>query len=77
VKTATVAVNQMGEVPVEVMLTDYKNFDGVLVPTKILQKAAGQEFTLTILTMKTNEEIPGDRFEPPAEIKTLMNKPKQ
>jgi hypothetical protein len=76
VKTSTIAVNQMGEVPVEVVLSDYKNFDGVLVPTKVLQKAAGQEFTLTILTVKTNEEIPADRFDPPAEIKALMNKPK-
>jgi len=75
VKTTTVAVNQMGEVPVEVVLSDYKNFDGVLVPTKVIQKAAGQEFTLTIQSMKTNGEIPAERFEPPAEIKALLNKP--
>src|SRR5260370_28455832 len=75
VKTATVAVNPMGEIPVEVILADYKNFDGVLVPTRVTQKAGGQEFTLTIQTMKTNEAIPPDRFEPPAEIKALLNKP--
>jgi zinc protease len=74
VKTSTIAVNQMGEIPVEVMFADYKNFDGVLMPTKNTQKAAGQEFMVTIQSVKVNEEIPADRFEPPAEIKTLLNK---
>lgn len=74
VKTTTIAVNQMGEVPVEVIISDYKNFDGVLVPTKVVQKAAGQEFTMTIQNIKVNEEIPADRFEPPADIKALLSK---
>ena len=34
----------------------------------------GQEFTMTIQSVKVNEEIPADRFEPPAEIKTLLQK---
>ena len=74
VKTSTIAVNQMGEVPVESIISDYKDFDGVLSPTKVTQKAAGQEFTMTIQSVKVNEEIPADRFEPPAEIKTLLQK---
>lgn len=75
VKSTTVAVSQMGEVPVEVRMSDYKDFDGVLMPTRIAQKAAGQEFAMVIQTVKVNEEIPSDRFEPPAEIKALLNKP--
>ena len=33
-KTAATAVSPMGEVPVEVEVSDYKNFDGVLYPTR-------------------------------------------
>jgi hypothetical protein len=74
VKTMMVAVNQMGEVPSEVFASDFKSFSGIMEPTKLTYKAAGQEFTLTILEVKTNQPIPADRFEPPAEIKALLNK---
>jgi hypothetical protein len=74
VKTTLVAVNQMGEIPVESSVSDYKSFDGVLLPTKVTQKAGGQELTITIQSVKTNTEIPAERFEPPAEIKALLQK---
>lgn len=74
VKTTMIAVNQMGDVPMEVLISDYKDFGGVLTPTKVIQRAAGQEFTMTVETVKVNEEIPEDRFELPAEIKALLNK---
>jgi hypothetical protein len=76
VKTTLVAVNQMGEIPVESSVSDYKNFDGVLVPTKLIERAGGQEFTITLQSVKSNVEIPADRFEPPAEIQALLNKAK-
>jgi hypothetical protein len=74
VKSTTTAVTQMGEVPVEVISTDYKAFGGVTVPTKMTQKAAQQEFTITIQDVKTNQSMPADRFDPPAEVKALLNK---
>src|SRR5579871_6794153 len=58
VKHATVAVSPMGEVPVEATVSGYKNFGGVLIPTKQVQKAAGQEFVITIDNIKVNEELP-------------------
>jgi len=73
-KTTMLAVNQMGEIPVESSVSDYKSFEGVLVPTKVTEKAGGQEFTITIQNIQTNVQIPADRFEPPAEIKALLNK---
>ena len=76
VKHSTVAVSPMGEVPVEAVVSGYKDFGGVLVPTKQIQKAAGQEFVITIENIKVNEELPADRFDPPAEIKALI-KPAQ
>ena len=74
VKMTTVAASQMGEIPVEVSMSDYKDFGGVLVSTKSVQKAVGQEIVVTIQSMKVNEAIPAGRFEIPADIKTLLNK---
>jgi len=74
VKTTMVATSQMGEVPVSVVVTYYKNFNGVWVPSKTTQKAAGQEFTMTIDSVQMNPEIPAERFALPAEIKALAAK---
>ena len=74
VKTTTVAASQLGEVPIEVTMSDYKNFGGVLVATKSVQKAVGQEIVLTIQDMKVNEAIAADRFELPGDVKALLNK---
>jgi hypothetical protein len=74
VKTVATLVNQMGNVPVELFAADYKSFGGVTVPTKITQKYAGQEFTITIQDVKVNQQLPPDRFDPPAEIKALLSK---
>ena len=53
---------------------DYKSFDGVLEPTKMTQKLAQLEITITIQDSKINQQIPADRFTPPAEIKALLTK---
>jgi outer membrane lipoprotein-sorting protein len=64
----------MGEIPMEVVVSDYKDFGGLLTPTKMIQKAMGQEIVMTVTSVKNNEEIPADKFEPPAEIKALLKK---
>jgi len=74
IRTTTVAVNQMGEFPVEVTVADYKNFGSVLAPAKVTQKAAGQEFTISIEKVQVNPEIPPERFAIPAEVRVLMDK---
>jgi hypothetical protein len=74
VKTTTIAVTQMGEVPSEIVILEYKTFSGVTVPTKIVQKASGLEMTLIFEDVKINQPIPADRFDPPAEIKALLTK---
>jgi hypothetical protein len=74
VKTVATVISPMGQAPVEMLATDYKSMGGVLVPTKITQKLAGQEITITIVDAKTNQPIPADRFDPPAEVKALLSK---
>ncbi|HTB11860.1 MAG TPA: hypothetical protein VK752_09825 [Bryobacteraceae bacterium] len=74
VKTVTTVVSAMGEAPVEMFASDYKTLGGILVPTKITEKLAGQEIVITLSDVKTNQPIPPDRFDPPAEIKALLSK---
>jgi hypothetical protein len=74
VKMTTVASSPMGEFPVEQVLSGYKDFDGVKMPTKMVEKTAGQEIVITIQTVQINQDIPADRFNPPAAIKTLLEK---
>jgi hypothetical protein len=74
VKTMATVVSPMGEAPAEMFASDYKSLYGVLTPTKMLEKAAGQEIVITIQDIKTNQPIPPTRFDPPAEIKALLTK---
>ena len=74
VKTVATAVSSMGDVPVEMLASDYKTWNGVMAFSKITQKLAGQEIVITIQDVKTNQPIPPDRFELPAEIKALVSK---
>lgn len=73
-KTATTAVSPMGEIPVEVEVTDYKNYDGVLVPTHSKSKMGPQHLEITITGMSFDEPIDAQQFELPADIKTLVDK---
>jgi hypothetical protein len=74
VRTKRTMVSPMGEIAVEATAGDYKPFDGVLYPTRIVQSFAGNDISLTMLSLKSNIDIPKERFEPPAEIKKLMAK---
>ena len=63
-----------GEVAVDSFPTDYRKEGDILLPHKVRQSVAGQEFTITIDTVKLNPEIPKSRFDLPDEIKALVNK---
>lgn len=75
-KTALVAASQLGNIAAESISTEYKKFDGILAPAKVTEKVAGQEFTITIETMKENQEIPAGKFALPAEVKALLARQK-
>jgi hypothetical protein len=75
-KATTVAVTQMGEVPVEMRFSGYKEWNGVRTASVITQKAAGQEFTITIENVRVNEEIPAGKFAMPTEVRAILGKTK-
>ena len=74
VKQARVVVSQMGELPVEIFAKNYKDFDGVLMPTQVSQQMMGNEILITAGNVKFNVPVAKDRYEPPAEIKKLIAK---
>lgn len=76
-KTSVIAASQLGDIAADSISKEYKNFDGILEPAKVTEKAAGQEFTITIDTVKTNEAIPAEKFALPEEVKALLARQKK
>ena len=74
VKLITVATTQLGDIPVEMIASDYKNFGGILEPSKVIQRAGPQEFTMTLERVEVNPAIPPETFALPAEIRALVSK---
>jgi hypothetical protein len=60
----------MGPVTVTSVVSDYKKFGDQLVPTRVVQKVAGQEIVVTISAV-TYDSVEPAMFELPASIKAL------
>ncbi|HEY2845053.1 MAG TPA: hypothetical protein VGJ09_15430 [Bryobacteraceae bacterium] len=75
VKMTTVASTQMGDIPVELIASDYKDFGGILEPAKVTQKTGPQEFTITLDSVEANPSIPPAQFELPPDVRKLVSKP--
>jgi hypothetical protein len=74
VKLTTISTTQMGDIPVEMIASDYKNFGGILEPSKVTQKAGPQEFTMTLERVEVNPAIPPQTFALPDEVRKLVEK---
>src|SRR5262249_22903436 len=72
-RTTTVAASQMGDIDVEVNVSDYKAFGGVKMPTRSQQKAGNQQISIVIEDVK-DESIPATRFEPPPDVSAAIRK---
>jgi zinc protease len=75
-KTTVVAASPYGDIQAESISTVYRRFDGILAPSKITGKMAGQELIVTVESMQTNQDIPAERFALPDEVKALLAKQK-
>jgi hypothetical protein len=74
VKMTMTVVSQMGEIPSEMVISDYKEQNGLLSPRKTHNKVLGQEFETTVSQIDYNIDMPKDRFDLPNEIKALVTK---
>lgn len=70
-KITTTAASQMGDIPVETVISSYKNFGGILAPERLTQKTAGQEMTIVITSVEVNAAIPEKQFDLPAPVEVL------
>ena len=75
-KRSGIETTQMGDIPVESYMGDYKESGGVREPATVRQKFAGQEILLRVEDIKVNTEIPPNRFDLPDDIQALVNKAK-
>ena len=72
IKTTMTLASQMGDIPVEATMSDYREFGGVLSPTKMIQKAAGQDIAVTVDSVEVNVDIPDERFDLPEAVQALV-----
>ena len=76
VRHQSIRKTAFGEIPVDVSVSGYKKECGaVTLPHSVTQSVAGQKIEMQIDTIECNSELPGDAFQPPAEVKALLNKP--
>ncbi|HEY2013803.1 MAG TPA: hypothetical protein VGH38_09905 [Bryobacteraceae bacterium] len=64
----------MGDVEAVSNVSDYRKEGDILLPHKVVSKAAGMEFSITIDKVEYNAQIPKDKFEVPDDIKALQKK---
>jgi len=62
----------MGKIPVEADYTDYRKQGDILLPFKLTQTVAGQQFEIVLNKVELNVEVPVSRFNIPAEIQALQ-----
>ena len=62
--------SSMGEIPVTSIISDYKEFDGLLVATRSVQQIMGMEQIITVSDLENLDPDPAT-FELPAEIKAM------
>jgi hypothetical protein len=74
VKTSSVETSQMGDVPTEALVKDYKEVSGVKMAFTRVNRVAGQEIQVHLDSIEVNADIPKDRFDLPEEIKALLRK---
>ncbi len=68
VKELKTSKSPMGEIAVEVIPSDYKKVDGVLIPFTATQKVLGQAIELKMTEIKHNVDLPADAFKRPASL---------
>ena len=74
VKTTVTRNTQMGEITAEVIADDYRKEGDVLVPHKMINRFAGQEFQIQVASVEANVDMPKNRFDLPPEIQALLKK---
>jgi hypothetical protein len=73
-KTRSVAATQMGDIPVDALVSDYRKVGDVLQAYKTVMTVMGQDRIITATSMEYNAAIPDSVFALPTDIKDLLKK---
>ncbi len=65
-------VMERGSIPLEAIFTDHKAVDGLVMPFRSIHRVMGVERTVTIDSLEQNVELPEGLFDPPPEIKKML-----
>jgi outer membrane lipoprotein-sorting protein len=77
VRMETVTASQMGDIPMVASMSEYKDFAGTLIPTKVLTDIGNgmAQMVMEITDVQTNVEIPETTFALPEDVRKLVNPP--
>ncbi|HXE79393.1 MAG TPA: hypothetical protein VNK41_01465 [Vicinamibacterales bacterium] len=67
------STSAMGRIPTTSVVDEYREFDGVLLPTRARQRAMGVEWLLTIASVE-HDVVPDGAFVPPPAIAALRDR---
>jgi hypothetical protein len=75
IRHQSVRKTPFGEIPVDVAVSGYRTECGTLkLPHSVVQSVAGQKIEMNIDSIECNVEIPAGAFQPPPEVKALIDK---
>jgi hypothetical protein len=66
----------LGEINSDLRMSDYREVEGIRTPFTMREQVMGQDIVMRFTTVAFNGAIPAGRFDPPAEIKALLDKAK-
>jgi hypothetical protein len=77
IKTMVTRNTPMGEITAEVLADDFRKEGDIIVPHKLINRLAGQEFEISVQSVEVNVEMPKDRFDLPPDIQALLKKSRE
>lgn len=76
-RTKMILPSPMGEVPIVMLIEEYKTVDGIVTPVKLLNQMGPMEMEMSFSTVKFNEKLPETLFALPPEIQALVDAEKK
>lgn len=74
-RISMVAQTEMGDIPIESTISDYREVDGIKIAHKTVQVIMSiQRMEMTLDSIEHDAEIPADQFAVPEDIKALATK---
>ena len=74
IRMTTVSSTPLGDIPADVLMSDYRPVNGIMTAFTVTQKAMGQSIVMKFEKITYNASLPNGRFDLPAAVKALVEK---